>query len=294
MGKESMQVNKARLGPIYLDKPSGEWKADPRSNVTAGSAVEYNIAFSSSGARFAAHIGVLAYLQENKIKIKNYSGTSGGAIVASWGANDLLASELLDLTLKFGYPKFILKPTLQLGGILDHSTFGKTIAAYCRPKKNLWIVTFNVLKMQKEIWNGENFNLSQVLTATTCIPGLFKPVILSNGLHIDGIFASFCPDDLWDEGTTLSIQLRANNKTKSRYPYDKFIHEIEKATIKFLETTQKRNSRLKNIVQVQPDVSSIAQMDLFNVQADDHLELFKKGYEATQRVFSSSQLAYTF
>ena len=70
--------------------------------------------------------------------------------------------------------------------------------------------------------------------------------------------------------------------------------EAEKATIEFLETTQKKNSILKNIVQVQPDVSSIAQMDLFNVQADDHLELFKKGYEATQRVFSSSQLAYTF
>ncbi len=249
--------------------------------------MKYNLAFSSSGVRFAAHIGVLAYLQDNNIKITNYSGTSGGAIVAAWGANNLPARELMDLTLQFGYPKFFLKPSLSFGSILDHSLFGETIASYCSPKNNLWIATFNVLKMQKEIWNGENFSLAKILTATTCIPGLFKPVIYSNGLHIDGLFASFCPDDLWKEGITFSVQLRSKSKTRSRYPFDKFVHEIEKATIDFLYDVQTKNLSNSDVVYIKPDVSSIAQMDLFLVKSEDHIELFNKGYESAKLVFSN-------
>ncbi|MBI3591390.1 MAG: patatin-like phospholipase family protein [Candidatus Melainabacteria bacterium] len=250
--------------------------------------MEYNIAFSSSGVRFAAHVGVLAYLQDNNIKIKNYSGTSGGAVVAAWGANNLPARKLMDLTLQFGYAKFFLKPSLGLAGILDHSSFIDSISAHCTPKKNLWIVTFNILKMQKEVWNGQGFSLSKILAATTSIPGLFKPVMYSNGLHIDGIFGRFCPDDLWDEGVTFSVQLKSKKKTKSRYPFDSFVHEIEKATIDFLYENQKKKNRDAEIIYIQPDVSSIAQMDLFLVNEKDHLELFKKGYEAAKKVLETN------
>ena len=258
--------------------------------------MEFNIAFSSSGVRFAAHIGVLAYFQDNGIKVKNYSGTSGGAIVAAWGANNLPARELMDLTLQFGYPKFLIKPSFNLGGIFDHSVFNEAISSYCKPKKNLWIVTFNILKMQKEIWNGEWFNLSKVLTATTCIPGLFKPVMYSNGLHIDGVFARFCPDDLWDEGLTFSVQLvskKGENKAKSRYAFDNFVHKIEQATIDFLESTQKKKSNHKQIVYINPNVSSIAQTDLFLVGAEDHLELFKNGYECAKKVVEEKLFSLT-
>ncbi len=253
--------------------------------------MEYNIAFSSSGVRFAAHIGVLAYLQDNNIDIKNFAGTSGGAIVACWGANNLPARDLMDLTLQFGYPKYFIRPSLKVGGFLDPTFFGETIARYCNPKNNLWIVTFNILKMQKQIWTGTKFILSKVLNATTCIPGLFKPVIFSNGLHVDGIFGSFCPDDLWDSGITLSIRLQSSYKNKSRYPFDSFVHKIEKTAIDFLDSFQRKDRDSTNccstdLVYIQPDVSSIAQTDLFLVKTEDHIELFKKGYEAANEVFS--------
>lgn len=249
--------------------------------------MEYNLAFSSSGVRFAAHVGVLAYLQDNGIRVRNFSGTSGGAIVAAWGANALLARELMQLTLKYGYPKYFVKPSLNIGGLLDHSLFGDLISTFCKPKKNLWIVTFNVLKMQKEVWNGEWFNLSKVLCATTCIPGLFKPIMYSNGLHIDGVFARFCPDDLWTSGVTISVQLKCRNKSKSRYPFDFFVHEIEKATINFLYGTQSKNINQTELINIQPDVSSIAQTDLLFVNSEDHKELFEKGYESARKIFGT-------
>ena len=244
----------------------------------------YNLAFSSSGILFAAHVGVLAYLQDHKIKIKNYSGTSGGAIVACWGANNLPARELLKLTLQFGYPKFFTKFSFMPGGLFDHSIFGKTVSAYCEPKKNLWIITFNLLKMKEEIWNGEDFNLSKVLTATTSIPGLFKPVVCSNGLHVDGVFARYCPDDFWRDGATISVQLKCKNKTESRYPFDKLLHKIEKAGLSFLENIQNKTAKNKNIVYVEPDTNSISQIDLFGVNTDDHLSMFKQGYEAAKQI----------
>ena len=252
----------------------------------------FNLAFSSSGVRFAAHVGVLAYIQDNNIKIKNYSGTSGGAIVASWGANNLPARELMNLTVQFGYPAFIMKPSFGLGGMMDHSYFGELIASYCRPKKNLFIVTFNVLKMQMEIWKGEYYNLSKILSATTCIPGLLKPVVYSNGLHIDGIFARFCPDDLWDEGMTISVKLKSKTKTKLRYPIDFIVHYLEKNTIEFLEGFQKTKEDKKNTIYIQPEVGIINQIDLFAVSPEDHLELFQKGYESAQAAFNQ-QTAFT-
>ncbi len=253
--------------------------------------MKYNVAFSSSGVRIAAHVGVLAYLQDEKINVVHYSGTSGGALVAAWGANNLPARELMTLTLQVGYPKFFIKPSWKLGSLWDHSIFGNTVSSYCKPKNNLWITTFNVLKMQKEIWNGEHYNLAKILTATTCIPGLFKPVMYSNGLHIDGIFASFCPDDIWEEGITLSVKLTSNlsiknYNVKSRYPLNKFVQRIEQATIDFLENKQAQCSGDKNIIYINPDVNSISQIDLFSVTAADHIELFKSGYEAAKRTFS--------
>ncbi len=249
--------------------------------------MKYNLAFSSSGVLFAAHVGVLAYLQDNNIKIKNYSGTSGGAIVASWGANNLPARELLKLTLQFGHPKFFAKLSFMPGGLFDNSVFGKIISAYCKPKKNLWIITFNLLKMKQEIWNGENFSLSKILTATTSIPGIFKPVIYSNGLHVDGLFAKYCPDDLWDSGKTISVQLKCKNKTKARYPFDNLVHQFEKAGLRFLESIQNKNKTNNNIVCVEPELNLISQMDLFSVKSEDHIEMFNKGYEAAKQIIKN-------
>lgn len=253
----------------------------------------YNIAFSSSGALFAAHIGILAYLQDKNIKIKNFSGSSGGAVVACWGANGLPARELLNLTLEFGYTKFFLRPSLKFGGVLDHSKFGEIISGHCVPKQNLWIVTFNVLKMQKEIWNGKGYDLSKILTATTCVPVLFKPVVYSNGLHIDGIFASFCPDNLWHAEPTISVNLKCKKKTKHRYPFDKFVHNLEKVTIDFLEDLQKSSSSSKNVIYLNPDLSSISQTDLFVVSSSDHIELFKLGYAKAKEVMDNCVLSHS-
>ena len=245
---------------------------------------EYNVAFSSSGARFAAHVGVLAYLQDNEIKVSNFSGTSGGAVVAAWGANNLSARKLLDITLRFGYAEFFIKPSLQFGGIFDHILFGEMVSSYCMPRKNLSIVSFNLLKMQKHIWTGENINLKKAITASTCIPGLFKPVLHADGVHIDGIFASFCPDDIWESGQTISVQLKCENKAKSRsrYPFDNFIHVIEKTAINLFEVAQKWNNCKKDILYIQPDVSLIAQTDFFAISPEDHIELFRNGYEAAK------------
>lgn len=248
--------------------------------------MKYNLAFSSSGILFAAHVGVLAYLQDNEIKIKNYSGTSGGAIVACWGANNLPARELLKLTLQFGHPQFFTKFSFMPGGLFDHSVFGKTISAYCKPKKNLWIITFNLLKMKMSIWNGENFNLSKILTATTSIPGLFKPV-LYKGLHVDGIFGKYCPDDLWNDGKTISVKLKCKNKSKSRFPFDTLLHKIEKTGLHFLENIQNKAAKNKNIVYVEPDLNSISQMDLFGVKTEDHIEMFNRGYESAKQIIKT-------
>ena len=40
-------------------------------------------------------------------------------------------------------------------------------------------------------------------------------------------------------------------------------------------------------IDINPDVSSIAQLDIFAVDTNDHIELFKKGYEAAKETYEN-------
>ena len=139
--------------------------------------------------------------------------------------------------------------------------------------------------MKKEIWHGETINLPEILNATTSVPGLFMPVLSSKGIHVDGILGSFCPDDLWEEGMTISVKLKKKANKQKRYFLNDLVHKFEETGIDVLNSLQGNRIKRKNVISLEPQLNSISQMDFFSVSPKDHLELFEQGYKEAKKLF---------
>ena len=68
-----------------------------QSNATAGSRPKVGLVLSGGGAKGAAHIGVLKYIEEAGIPIDYIAGTSMGSIVGGMYALGYSSDEILDI-----------------------------------------------------------------------------------------------------------------------------------------------------------------------------------------------------
>lgn len=77
---------------------------DVESEQGAASAKEHvSLVLSGGGARGAAHIGVLKYLEENRVPVDSVVGTSVGAIIGGLYASGMSASEIEELVLSLDW-----------------------------------------------------------------------------------------------------------------------------------------------------------------------------------------------
>lgn len=78
--------------------------ADVESEQGAASDKEHvSLVLSGGGARGAAHIGVLKYLEENRVPVDSVVGTSVGAIIGGLYASGMSASEIEELVLSLNW-----------------------------------------------------------------------------------------------------------------------------------------------------------------------------------------------
>ena len=73
------------------------------------------VAFSGSGFRLPAHVGALCAIRDLNYLPKQYSGTSGGSIVAALAACGMSIDEMKKLALNNNWSKML---TLSLGSLL--------------------------------------------------------------------------------------------------------------------------------------------------------------------------------
>lgn len=150
-----------------------------------------NLALCLSGgaARGAFHLGILSFLEEEKIEISAYSGSSIGAIIAASHASGVCAKEQLKIftskeikkALKFNYFKNglikidhkhnILKEILPIEKLEDIP-------------KTLFVNAYDIKKKQMHYFdNGDTLSLCMASSALT---PLFKPISYKNMYLIDG------------------------------------------------------------------------------------------------------------
>lgn len=156
------------------------------------------LALGSGAARGWAHIGVIQALEELGIRPDVVCGTSIGAVVGgAYVANKLDAIEDWARSLTrigiFRYMDFGINSRGLLGGrklrrLLDENFQGMAIEDLPRP----FAAITTELSTGHEIWIRSG-PLSEALTASYALPGLFPPVNVSNRWLIDGALVNPVP-----------------------------------------------------------------------------------------------------
>lgn len=147
------------------------------------------LALSGGGARGVAHIGVLRALAENGIEPDVLSGTSAGAIVATWYSAGLSFDQMLEIVAESSLFK-AFKIVIPNTGLTSLSYLKERLAKvipednFSVLKKPTYIAVSNLNKGQLEI--KHEGVLFDVVTASSSIPLIFKPVEIDGQIYVDG------------------------------------------------------------------------------------------------------------
>jgi NTE family protein len=145
------------------------------------------IVLAGGGIRGIAHLGVLKAFTNAGITFSHVTGTSAGSIAGALYAAGIDPEEALSIFLKTKLLRF-LRPTLGLGLINFENT-----SALLKPylpqniedlKIPLTIAATNFSEGKLVYFNKGP--LIRAIQASSCIPGIFKPIIIDEKMYVDG------------------------------------------------------------------------------------------------------------
>ncbi|HKK57448.1 patatin-like phospholipase family protein [Marinobacter sp.] len=178
------------------------------------------LALGGGAAKGIAHIGVLKAFEEEQIKIHCISGTSVGALVASYHAFGRPAESILTICSTLNLSK-IIDFTLERGGLFSTKTIREMIhrdLGDCRIED----ADIPLAICATDIETGEQLifrkgNLADAVCASMAVPGLFVPVEVDGRILVDGGLVEnvpISPLKQMDAGIIVAIDL----SHVSRYP----------------------------------------------------------------------------
>ncbi len=154
-----------------------------KSNLKIG------IALSGGGVRGISHLGVLKGLNDAGIFPTKVSGTSAGAIAGAMYCDGYQPEEVLKIIVETNYFKF-MRPAISLTGILKMNSVGDLFKLYLKHNsfndlKIPLTVAATDIKKGKVVYFSEGELINPIL-ASSCIPGMFDPIVINNSQYIDG------------------------------------------------------------------------------------------------------------
>lgn len=176
--------------------------------------MKVGIALSGGGIRGIAHLGVLAALDAHGVRIDCISGTSSGAIIGAFYAQGISPKEGFEIYQKIKLSTYI-KPVLNLGLLsLDHTEkLYKTYIphnSFEELKCNLTVAATNFYSGALTYFNSGN--LTKAVQASSCIPGVFKPIFIENQMYVDGgVLDNFPIQPLLDQKCDFIIGSNCNH-----------------------------------------------------------------------------------
>ncbi|MGZ3754352.1 MAG: patatin-like phospholipase family protein [Mucilaginibacter sp.] len=249
------------------------------------------LALSGGGVRGVAHLGVIQALTDAGITFSHISGTSAGAIGASFFAEGYKPKEILQM-IKDAKLLKLLRPSLGSTGLLSilnvrglitkyipHNTFDKlktkvTIAAVDLGEGKLVYFT-----------EGE---LDIAVLASCCLPGIFKPIMINNHMYVDGGILNNFPVEPLIGNCDLIIGSTCNHlpvvtEIKS------FGNLVDRAAMIAINSTLNNHKILCDVV-IEPH--GLGGYGIFDTDAAD--EIYSIGYEEGLLTIKENELLKKF
>ncbi|MFA4867066.1 MAG: patatin-like phospholipase family protein [Pedobacter sp.] len=145
------------------------------------------IVLAGGGIRGIAHLGVLKAFTNAGITFSHITGTSAGSIAGALYAAGLDPEEALNIFLKTKLLRF-LRPTLGLG-LINFENTAELLKSYLPQnfedlKIPLTIAATNFSEGKLVYFNKGP--LIRAVQASSCVPGIFKPIMIDEKMYVDG------------------------------------------------------------------------------------------------------------
>lgn len=147
------------------------------------------LVLSGGGVRGVTHLGALKALNEAGIFPTHLSGTSAGAIVAALYAYGYKPEEIIEFIIQTKFFKY-LRPAISLKAILKLDMVAALCAEYL-PEDDFAALKIPLTVAATDVSKGKTVYFSkgpliQPLMASSCIPGMFEPILMEGDHYIDG------------------------------------------------------------------------------------------------------------
>ncbi|MET3113405.1 NTE family protein [Pedobacter sp. CG_S7] len=147
------------------------------------------IVLSGGGIRGIAHLGVLKAFINAGVTFSHISGTSAGAIAGAFYAAGIDPEEGLNIFIKSKLLRF-MRPAMGSLGLINLEYTTHLLKEYF-PEDKIEKLKIPLTIAATNFTNGKlvYFNkgpLIKALQASSCIPGIFKPIMIDEHLYVDG------------------------------------------------------------------------------------------------------------
>ncbi|MDP9075959.1 MAG: patatin-like phospholipase family protein [Bacteroidota bacterium] len=147
------------------------------------------LALSGGGVRGVSHLGVMQALTDNGIEFSHISGTSAGAIAASFFAAGYAPKEVLQIIKETKLLK-LLRPSIGSAGLLSilraRFLFERYIPHNSFEKLKIHVTISSVDLGEGKLVYFTDGELDLAILASCCLPGIFKPIIINEHMYVDG------------------------------------------------------------------------------------------------------------
>lgn len=237
------------------------------------------IVLSGGGARGIAHLGVLKALAEQGIKIDRVAGTSAGAIAGVMFANGYTPDEALKIVESSSFMKH-LRPAWNRMGLLRIDTAIDLYRQYI-PHDSfeglqipLHVAAVDLNEGDLDVF--ESGELIRPVLASSCLPGIFEPMLLNKRQYVDGGVLNNLPVELIQHKVDVVIGSHCNPFGLTK-PISSMKGVIERSLILAVQSKTKERFAKCNILIEPPELANYALSDVKRAR-----ELFRIGYQHTK------------
>jgi len=239
------------------------------------------LALGGGGARGIAHIGVLKALEESNIHISYISGTSIGALVASYYAFGKNINDIKEIGKNLNFTS-VIGFSLHKKGIFSTKSIESMIIRDLG-NVNIEDAIIPLSICTTDISTGEQVvlrhgNLAKAVCASTAIPGIFIPIEIENRTLIDGGISENVPISLLDKmgaGITLGINLNGSQS----YPAPKDMITIMGNAIDIAIDLRTKDQLRKADFVISLNLEKYSRLD----NSKQFEEIYNEGYQHTKQ-----------
>ena len=242
------------------------------------------LALGGGAAKGIAHIGVLKAFEEEQIRIHCISGTSVGALVASYHAFGRPAESILSICSTLNLSR-IIDFTLERGGLFSTDNIRDMIHRDLGDRR-IEDARIPLAICATDIETGEQLifrkgNLADAVCASMAVPGLFVPVEVDGRTLVDGGLVENVPlSPLAKMGAGITVAIDLSHVT--RYPKPESTFDVISNAINIGIDFNTRKQLKKADIGVPLDLSHYS---LTN-NADRVDELYMEGYRPMKKKIS--------